>query len=222
MHAGVARAQETSFGVAAKEPATKAAAKVLATIALVEAKLTATRYQHKTFVHLAKGIFYWDCSGMSAWVLGRAAPKAKKKLPGAHPMARQFHKVISKSPTDAPKGGWLRLERPDDIGPGDVFAWVKPDWWLDNPNTGHVGFVVDTPRPHEQSEGVWLMRVADASRYRHEDDSRPAGGEGGFGTGTMAFGFGANGAAVAYGWHGSAQSPATFIPTDIVFGRVQK
>jgi hypothetical protein len=116
----------------------------------------------------------------------------------------------------------MRVEGPGDICPGDVFAWLKPPFWKKRKNTGHVGFVMSTPRPHPLHEGVWLMRIADATRYLHEDDTRDEEGEGGFGLGTIAFLFDGDGTAIAYGWYGSAQPPETFVPTGIVFGRVTK
>lgn len=204
------------------EPATKAARKVMETIGVIEGKLTETRYQHKTLVHLKKGIFFWDCSGMSAWILARAAPRARKKLPGKHPMARKFHNVIAKSPEGKFKAGWRKLSGPEQIRPGDVFAWVRPEWWTKSKNSGHVGFVVGPPYPSPTYEGVWLMRIADSSSYRHEDDSRPAGGEGGYGTGVMGFAFDDEGEGTAYGWYGSLQDLETYVPTSVVFGRVSK
>ena len=205
-----------------REPATKAAQKVMDTIEMIEQTMTATRYQHYTMVNKKKGLYYWDCSGMTAWILDRAAPKSRKKLPKKHPLAKQFYKVIEKSPTDKPKKGWQRIERPQDVCPGDVFAWLKPEFWKNNKNTGHVGFIVDTPRPHPTYDNVWLMKIADASRYRHENDSRPSDGQGGFGTGTIAFYVDAGGKGLGYGWYGSLQKLQTYIPTTIIFGRVTR
>jgi hypothetical protein len=205
-----------------KLPATEAAQKVLTAIELVEQKLTKTRYQHKTVVNLGKGLFYWDCSGMSGWVLGRAAPVARKQLPPKHPLASQFYNRIDKSPTGEFKKGWSRVDGIENVAPGDIFAWLKPEWWVGNKNTGHVGFVIEAPRPSEDHKDVWLVRIADASQYRHENDSRPPDGEGGFGTGTIAFSVGPDGNGTGYGWFGSLQDPLSYIPTRIIFGRVRK
>jgi hypothetical protein len=51
-------------------------------------------------------------------------------------------------------------------------------------------------------------------------DSRTPGGEGGFGTATLAFAVDENGDAVAYGWYGEGQDPQTFVRTHMLFGRV--
>lgn len=212
---GVARAAE-------KPPANEAAQKVLDTIALIEDKLTETKYKHKIMVKLGKGIFHWDCSGMADWVLGRSAPKARKQLPDGRPLAKHFYGLIDKAPVDKEKKGWQQLEGVRDVRPGDLFSWLTPEYWKNNPNTGHVGFVISTPQPHPKHGNVWLIRVADASRYVHEDDSRTYGEGGGFGTGTMAFGCDDDGTPLAYGWFGSVQDPGTFLPVDMVFGRVTR
>jgi hypothetical protein len=38
----------------------------------------------------------------------------------------------------------------------------------------------------------------------------------------MAFEFGNDGTPLAYGWYGASQSPDTFVPTRIAFGRVSR
>ena len=205
-----------------RAPATDAAEKVLGEIRDIESSLTTTRYQHRTAVNRHRGTYYWDCAGMAEWILDRAAPRAREALSDDRPLARDFYDRIAESPADEARRGWLRLSGPESLAPGDVFAWRKPDFWRDHPNTGHVGFVVATPQPHAVHENVWLVPIADASQYRHEADSRPEDGQGGFGTGTMAFLFDDSGTPTAYGWHGSRQDPSTFVPTLIAFGRVSR
>jgi hypothetical protein len=78
------------------------------------------------------------------------------------------------------------------------------------------------PRQHPKYASIWLVPIADATRELHEHDSRPAGGEGGFGTAVMAFLFDDHGQAVAYGWYGEAQEPETYVSTHIVFGRANR
>ncbi len=205
-----------------REPQTEAAREIVALLRVIEENLTATRYQHRTAVSERRGKYFWDCSGMVAWILARAAPRAREALPDDRPLARDFYDAIAESPLDAPRRGWLRLAGPEQIAPGDLFAWRKPDFWAERPNTGHVGFVLSTPRPHPDHADVWVMRVADATKMLHENDSRPEDGEGGFGTATMAFRFDEDGTPIAYGWYGAGQPPETFVPTTIAFGRVSR
>lgn len=186
----------------------------------IEISLIRTRYQPITRVRTKRGIYLWDCSGMADWILRRAAPRARRGLRKGRPQARDFYHAIRRSPTRGQRRGWQRLTGPGDVRPGDLFAWLKPPMFRKRKNTGHVGFILDTPQPHPRFRNVWLMRVADASRFRHEKDSRKPGAGGGFGTGYIAFLMGASGQPVAYGWYGTPQSVATFVPTRIVFGRV--
>lgn len=208
--------------MAERAPATEAAQKVIDTLASIELTMKATKYQHVTRVNRQEGLYLWDCSGMADWVLRKAAPGARSALRRKRPLARDFYNIIARSPTDKARRGWRRLEGPDKIAPGDVFAWLKPDFWRHHKNTGHVGFIVETPQPHPQFINVWVMRIADATRMLHENDSRPQGGEGGYGTGTIAFLFHADGSPLAYGWYGSGQHPRRFVPTKIAFGRVTR
>lgn len=203
-----------------RAPATKAAQKTMTLLEQIEAGMTGTRYQHFTRVRFKQGLFYWDCSGMADWIIRRTAPRAHRSLRRERPVARTFYRTIARSPTEGDRGGWQRLTGPEKIAPGDVFAWVKPPMFRKRKNTGHVGFVISTPQPHPRFANVWTLRIADATRIRHEHDSRPRGGEGGFGTATIAFLFHANGAPLAYGWYGSRQRPNTFVPTKIAFGRL--
>jgi hypothetical protein len=64
------------------------------------------------------------------------------------------------------------------------------------------------------------VRIADATHELHGDDSRPVGGEGGFGIATIAFSVDPSDEPVAYGWYGLEQDPSTFVPTKIEFAQV--
>jgi len=189
-------------------------------IEVVRQNLTVTKYRHNARIDTKKGVYEWDCSIMAAWILRRAAPRARATLPPDRPLARDFYSAIAAAGADQPRRGWLRLHGPSETIEGDVFAWLKPEMFRDHNNTGHVGFVVSKPWRHPKFPSVWLMRIADATRQLHEDDSRPDGGEGGFGIATIAFLVDASDAAIAYGWYGADQDPTTYVPTKIVFGRV--
>ena len=194
---------------------------VASELGAIEQGLKATKYEHRLRVDRKRGVYNWDCSIMAAWVLARTAPEAHRTL-GAKPLARDFYRVIDKAPVDKPRRGWQRLADVATVGPGDLFAWLKPPMFKQRPNTGHVGFVIGKPWRHPRYDGVWLIRIADATRELHGDDSRPSGGEGGFGTATIAFLTNPSGMPIAYGWYGESQDPATYVPTQIVFGRVAR
>jgi hypothetical protein len=193
---------------------------VASALSSIERGLTATKYQHRIAVDARKGIYRWDCSIMAAWILERTAPAARRAIGADKPLARDFYRTIERARTDRPDRGWQRLTDVAALAPGDLFAWLKPEMFKQRANTGHVGFAIGKPWRHPRFAGVWLLRIADATTELHGADSRPPGGEGGFGTATIAFLVDANGAPRAYGWYGEAQDPATFVPTEIVLGRV--
>jgi hypothetical protein len=191
---------------------------VLSRLASIEREMQSTSYQHRSKIVPTRGIYQWDCSIMAGWILQQATPKARQALP-AKPLARDFYDRIVRSDRERPRRGWLRLHGPQAIEPGDIFAWRKAEMFKYRNNTGHVGFVMSKPWQHPKYPSIWVMRIADSTRELHEHDSRPVGGEGGFGTAMMAFYFDASGEAVSYGWYGEAQEPETFVPTHVVFGR---
>jgi len=199
---------------------TDRSAAVVGAVQAIQQSLTSTKYQHRIAVDARKGIYRWDCSIMAAWILARTAPAARSAIGVDKPLARDFYRVIQRAPTERAARGWQRLTDVAALGPGDLFAWLKPEMFKERANTGHVGFAVGKPWRHPRFAGVWLVRIADATTELHGDDSRPPGGEGGFGTATIAFLVDATGAPRAYGWYGEAQDPATFVPTEIVLGRV--
>lgn len=201
------------FDGTAPPPGSDAAARVLETLEHVEGTTRRTRYQHRTRVREARGEYLWDCSGMAAWVLRRAAPRARRTLRSGRPVARTFARTIARAPTDRPRRGWQRIDHIRDVRPGDVFAWERPPDFPSR-NTGHVGFVVH--RPVRLSDDLWAVRILDSTSLSHQDDTRE-GERTGTGRGTMTFATDGRGHAEAYGWHGTRS--LGHIETPVVFGR---
>lgn len=196
-------------------PATEAGERVVAALARVERRQRRTRYQHHTSVDEARGRYLWDCSGMTNWVLGRAAPRSLRGLGASRPRAMRYARVIERAPTTRPRRGWQRVPIAE-VRPGDVFAWETPIERFRRHATGHVGFVVSAPeRVHDD---LWAVRIVDSTSGPHQDDTRPWDGVGGTGRGTMTFQTDARGDVVAYGWWGT-ESPA-YVRARVVFGRV--
>ena len=198
---------------------TRAGARVLATLEAIRGSVRESTYQAATEVRVADGSYHWDCSGMAAWILRRAAPLALRSLASSRPVARDFVAAIERAPATRAKQGWQRIARIADVLPGDVFAWRRPRG-LPSKNTGHVGFVVDRPLPVEGIPGAWAVRIADSTSSGHQDDSRQADPDGGFGIGTLVFLTDERGRGTAYGWSGTRSE--WYIVTPIVFGRVSR
>lgn len=200
-------------------PVTRGAQRVLEVLEGVERGLRDTRYQHATSVRERDGVYRWDCSGMAAWVLRRAAPLAMRRITRERPVARDFVRAIASAPTERAAAGWQRIERVADAMPGDVFAWQRPRGFPSQ-NTGHVGFVVDRPLAVPGLEGGYAVRIADATSVGHQDDTRAALPEGGYGRGTLVFLTDAAGRGTSYGWFGTASEG--YVVTPIVLGRVSR
>lgn len=204
-------------------PATPAAARVLGVLEGIERGLRQTRYQHATVVRERDGVFLWDCSGMTAWVLRRAAPRAMAAIARERPVARDFVRAIERAPTtgaaSARRGAWQRVDHIASAQPGDVFAWRRPRGFPSR-NTGHVGFVVEAPLPVPAIPGAYAVRIADATSWGHQDDTRRADGVGGFGMGTLVFLTDGEGHGTHYGWYGTRSDG--YVTTPIFFGRVTR
>lgn len=201
----------------AHPPATTSAARILAMVERVRASLRETRYQHRLEVDERQGRYRWDCSLMTAWILQRSAPRALRSVGGGRPLASHFVRVIERAPTRGYRGGWQRVEHIRDVRPGDVFAWRRPRHFPSR-NSGHVGLVLETPRPVPGLPNGWAVRIADSTSTGHQQDTRPYPGEGGFGIGTLVFLTDAQGRGTHYGWAGTLSSG--YVVTPILFGRV--
>ena len=186
----------------------------------IEQGMKATKYEHRLRVDPRKGVYSWDCSIMAAWVLERSAPAAHGTL-GAKPLARDFYRVIEQAPADKPRRGWQRSDRRRGVAPGDVFAWLKP---RDVQAAGEHG-ARRVRRRQAVAPSAPRRRLAAAHRRRHAASC----------TATTRARWAARAASapprspswstpaarpVAYGWYGELQDPATYVPTQIAFGRV--
>lgn len=207
-------------GAAFATPGARGPAGVMAVLAEMAQGMTATRYQHRTVVRQRRGEYFFDCSGMAAWVLSRAAPAAMRAVSrpdGARPVAATFHQAIDRVEPGTTRGAWQRVEHAASARPGDVLAWRRPPWFPSR-STGHVAFIVSEPVPSPGPVPGVLLRIADATRYPHEDDSR-AEGETGFGTGVILVATDDAGRPAGYGWYGSASQPDWVVPCEMVIGR---
>lgn len=199
--------------------ATRAGTRVIEALETVASTLRESKYQARTHVRPRDGIYNWDCSGMAAWILRRAAPAALKHLSSPRPVARDFVRAIERAPTSRAREGWQRIADLADVLPGDVFAWRRPRG-MPSKNTGHVGFVLDRPRAVPEIPGAWAVRIADSTRGYHQDDARTDDPDGGFGIGTLLFLTDDQGRATQYGWVGTHSE--WYVVTPVVFGRVHR
>ena len=194
----------------AAEGAAQERSRVMHEVEAIEASLRETRYQHATRVDVARGRYRFDCSGMVNWILRRSAPRAFRALGRPRPVAATYARTIARAPS-RPRGAWQRIDRWQDVRPGDVFAFESTrirglDRWLrlftsERQPSGHTGIVVSSMRP--VALGVVEAEIVDSTTFPHGGDDRRAwGGEGGFGRGTMAFHWRGD-EIVGHGWLGA-------------------
>jgi hypothetical protein len=201
-------------------PATAAAARAMGVLDRIDRNLRTSVYRHELRVNEREGRYEFDCSAMAAWVLSRSAPRALSSVGSGRVLAADFVRAIERAPdVVAPRSpvSWQRVTRIADARPGDVLAWRRPPWFPSR-NTGHVAFVTAAPVTFEQGGG-YLVRIADASSFQHEADSRANTGRTGFGFGTLLVTTDpTTGQGTGYGWAGR-YSTGYVVATNVVIGR---
>ena len=200
-------------------PPTERGRAIIAHLSSIDGDTRSGRYAHRTDVDPLRGRYHWDCSGMVGWMLRRHAPSAFASLHRERPVAADYARVIAAASTEASRG-FRRVASIEDVRSGDVFAWRAPVALRSAGSTGHVGFVLGTPRRVASAGAVWSVQIADSTTLPHELDSRLArlDRDGGLGTGVMTFTADDDGAVTHYGWMG-VLSPV-YIETPVVFGRL--
>jgi hypothetical protein len=177
-----------------------------------------TRYQHATSVDESSGAYFYDCSGLLDYALGRARAADLKPIPHtkARPLAADIEGYLHQG-LNGPVDGWQALARVDALGPGDVVAWQAIEDSTSG-DTGHVMVVLEAPSRNSARAGEWLVRVADSTLSPHALDSRNPGTTG-LGSGTIGLLVDAAGAPTAFYWRGGV-SPHNK-STQIALGRPQ-
>lgn len=176
-----------------------------------------THYQHTTAVDEAIGKFYYDCSGMVDYALDRVLARDAQELPTStskRPLAGDIERFLHNA-VGRPVQGWQAVTRVDQLGPGDLVAWLVTEDSTTG-DTGHVMVVLGAPKPNAARNGEWLLRVADSTLSPHALDSRHQG-ETGLGTGTIGLAVDATSVPVAFYWKGGISEHAK--ATEIALGR---
>lgn len=200
-----------------------AAPKALATPGVLRAEvdrelsaMRITHYQHTTKVDEASGSFMYDCSGMLDYALSRVLPADAAALPtstSVRPLAADIERYLRAASGSV--DGWQAVSRVDELGPGDVAAWLATENSKTG-DTGHVMVVLAPPTRNPARRDEWLVQVADSTLSPHANDSRRPG-QTGLGTGTIGLLSDDGGGPTAFYWQGGvSQQPK---PTEIAFGR---
>jgi hypothetical protein len=176
--------------------------------------MTASSYSHKT--HVVGTVYELDCSGFVDLLLARVEPVALAELRAAtvkRPLAKHFVQFLS---SDSAKQHFQRLTRIQQLAPGDIIAWDKPED-VTSTNTGHV-MLVSAP-PEQRKENLWAVAIIDSSAAPHgSSDARNHAHTTGIGRGVMLLEADPSGAPIAYHWTEARSSRRH--ATNIVLGRV--
>ncbi|KAI8593507.1 hypothetical protein BDZ88DRAFT_145022 [Geranomyces variabilis] len=157
-----------------------------------------TSYAHVSQIDPATGTFMTDCSCVVSYLLVNSGlgqhfadvPKEKHDTAVQPPMPRakeyaQFLESLKKhgrGGRDGDGARWTAVQSIWALQPGDLVAWVIPDWKAEGKSTGHVLVVVDPPPPARaggrnttlipaDETSVWVS-VLDSSSIAHQWDSR--------------------------------------------------
>lgn len=180
----------------------------------------ATAYTHETTIDEDEGTFEFDCSGFVGYVLAKWQPSALAELRYAtkrRPLAKHFVEFFQNLPAGSV---WRRIERAQDLAPGDMIAWLKPDD-VATKNTGHVMIVRGAPVRDPEYTDVWAVPIIDSTAVPHgKGDSRKDTGVTGLGTGEVLLVVDEHDVPIAYRW--SRGTKATLHKTTISLARIQR
>jgi hypothetical protein len=179
------------------------------------AALGETHYAHHTAIDETRGVFDYDCSGFVGYALSRVAPKAFAAVIAAtrpRPLAKDFYAFFTQ-----PHAPWQRVDRANDLAPGDVIAWLEPPA-KHSRNTGHVMIVNRAPAPGAR-DGELAVEVIDSSHSGHgRADARIKAHRNGLGVGSIVLLVDSSGHPTGYRWSLAAHSVA--YTTAIALGRL--
>lgn len=176
-----------------------------------------TRYNHKSHIDEAKGEYILDCSSFVVLLLKKVSPLALASLTidktHTHARAKNFYDFFHSLANKEQKGGWIGIKKMREVEAGDIIAW-KYDPSLAKKDTGHVVVVLE--KPVNEEDGLYRIKVMDASKGKHANDTRVRGTDG-VGMGEMWFRVDTSDKPIALHWSDKAKKPSYHA---IAMGRV--
>lgn len=176
-----------------------------------------SHYDHKTMIDEARGHYHVDCSSFVSYVLHKKAPLALALLPidAKHTRSRVQNYYDYFKNLEAPNCHWMAVKTVAELERGDMIAW-KYDPSLQKKDTGHV--VIVSEKPVQEESHLYRIRVIDASKGKHANDTRAEGIDG-IGSGDMWFRVDEKGSPIGLYWSSKAKKENQH---PIAMGRVLK
>lgn len=163
-----------------------------------------THYQHRTYADQSRGVYDMDCSGFVDYLLKEIAPSQFAPLriePGhTRPRAAMYFDLFTRL-NHNPLPGWEAVPKLSAARRGDIIAWQLTASTGEPGDTGHV--VIVASAPVEQRNDLYRVNVYDSSVIRHDEDSRPEGGNG-VGEGVITFRVNASGQPIGFQFNSQA------------------
>ena len=177
-----------------------------------------SHYDHKTVIDESKGYYRLDCSSFVCHILRKKAPLSLTMLPidthHMHARAQNFYDYF-KQLESVPSAHWVAVKTLFDLERGDIIAW-KYDPSFHKKDTGHVVIVAEKPIQEEPT--LYRIRVIDASKGKHANDTRAKENDG-IGSGDMWFRVNEKGAPIGLYWSSKEKKESHH---SIAMGRVLK
>ena len=157
-----------------------------------------SHYDHKTLIDEVKGYYRVDCSSFVSYILHKKAPSALALLPidAKHTRSRAQNYYDYFKGLETPNNHWMAIKTILELERGDIIAW-KYDPSLQKKDTGHV--VIVSQKPVLEEPYLYRIRVMDASKGKHANDTRAEGSDG-IGSGDMWFHVDKNGSPIGLYW----------------------
>jgi len=176
-----------------------------------------SHYDHKTVINESKGYYRVDCSSFVSYVLRKKAPLALALLPidAKHTRSRAQNYYDYFKALESPNSHWMAIKTVAELERGDMIAW-KYDPSLQKKDTGHV--VIVSEKPVQEEAHLYRVRVMDASKGKHANDTRAEGSDG-IGSGDMWFRVDEKGFPIGLYWSSKAKKENQH---PIAMGRVLK
>lgn len=176
-----------------------------------------THYDHKIRIDEKQGYYSLDCSGFVCHILQKKAPLALIALPvdkhHTHARAQNFYDYFKSLQSLPPQKEWMPISGMNELERGDIIAW-KYDPSLQKKDTGHV--VIASEKPVLEEPNLYRVRVIDASKGKHANDTRAKEVDG-IGSGDMWFRVDENDQPIGIYWSDKAKKESRH---PIAMGRV--
>ena len=185
--------------IGADQPVQATSDRILEKARLILTSQKDAKYEHKTHVVEAEGVYHLDCSGLLCHILKKISPVHLSEIPVAaghsRALALQFYEAFIDAGKNG-KNGWVQIQQMKKAKPGDVLDW-RLEKQIEGHDTGHVMIIDESPV--EDSPTLFKVAIIDSTKSPHLNDTRKDGATG-VGRGTIWIVTNEAGHPIGYHW----------------------